>query len=477
MDTVFSLSMIDYSGNFQNDHDTGLISRYEEMIRTRDAYYFDVEELENIADFYLEKGNFRKATKVVEYGLDMFPQSTCLLLKKANVLIISGKASESLETLNFLEQAEPANTDVLLLKAAAFRTLEDHDATKECIQKAISYTSENKEELFLDLAFEQEMMEDFDGAIDSIIQSLHINPNHETSLYELAYCYDMSNKLEEGVAFLQRFLDDHPYNHSAWFNLAGCYEKLGQFENAITALEYALVIREDLAMAYVLKGNCYLAMEMQPKALEAFLEAVIYDQSNPHLFCSIGECYENMDDMGNALANYERALAIDETNCDALMGIGVVKENEGKILEAINFYQEAIKADDTNLDNWLIYTDALVEAGRISEALDAYEIIVAHFEEAEAGWIAYADLLAEQVSLEKAVEILGKAMLNLDHCATLSYKMTELLLHMGMPGEAEFFLTKGLELDYEGHKTLLSQFPGAIQFTNIARLIELYKEH
>ena len=56
------------------------IERYEEMIRNKDAYFFDVDAFVNIVDYYIERNDPVKALQVIEYAKDQHPDSVEFLL-------------------------------------------------------------------------------------------------------------------------------------------------------------------------------------------------------------------------------------------------------------------------------------------------------------------------------------------------------------------------------------------------------------
>ena len=58
------------------------IERYEEMIRNKDAYFFDVDAFLNIIDFYIERNDPKVALQVVEFAQDQHPASVEFLLRE-----------------------------------------------------------------------------------------------------------------------------------------------------------------------------------------------------------------------------------------------------------------------------------------------------------------------------------------------------------------------------------------------------------
>jgi tetratricopeptide (TPR) repeat protein len=444
------------------------------MLSKGHSYFFDVEDIESIADYYLERGNHGKAGKAIEHGLGIHPHASALMLKKAHTLLVLKQPRKALKILDFLEATEPTNTEMLLFKAVVHRNLSDHEGTKACLMKALKATPDNQEEIFLDLAFEQEMADDFEGAIQSLKQSLEINPDHEASLFELGYCFDMADNLENGIDYFNKFLDENPYNFVGWYNLSLCYEKLGLWEMGIQSVDYCIAIKDDFTNAYILRGNLYTNLEQDDLAINSYSESLLHDEKNPMVYTAIGECYERLSDMGQAEANYLSALDIDAHYIDALMGMGAVKEADSSFTEAIAWYKQAIVLDELNLDNWHIYAEALTESGDTAEAEKVYKQMIENFGDDEESWMSLADVQATKSGHLVAVETILRAISRIPQSTDLVWHHCKHLLSAGKMRQAEELLSIALSENPEGSQYFLNIFPQAMQFPNIAALIEIY---
>ncbi|MCA1764440.1 MAG: tetratricopeptide repeat protein [Flavobacteriales bacterium] len=342
------------------------------MLQTRTSSFFDVEEIEELADYYLEKGNHAKARKVVKHGLGIHPGSPAIMLRKAQAMLMIKEPKRALEILNYLEAAQPMNTEVLLFKAMVHRNLSDHEGTKSCLIKAIDTTPDHKEEIFLDLAFEQEMVEDYDGAIESLIQSLEINPNHEASLFELGYCFDMAQELETGVEFFQKYLEENPYSFVGWYNLALCFEKLSLFEKAEAYVNYKKALELDPNYVDALMGMGALKELEQDftSSIAFYKEALSHDDTNLdnwHIMAELLIKIGKIDDAEQAYAFMSRTFIHDEESWAALAEI---KSSRRQYAEAVEVIEEALSlVSGTNDLQWHL-AKHLVKMGKSSRALD-----------------------------------------------------------------------------------------------------------
>lgn len=468
--------MTEYSSNFYSDSNPELIEKFEEMLRLQKSYFFDVEEIEILADYYLDRGSYHKAKKAVAHGLSLFPKTSALLLKQAHTLVLGKKPVKALEILNYLEAAEPTNTEMLLFKAVVHRNLSDFEGTKSCLMKALETASENQEDIYLDLAFEQEMVEDYEGAIESLKKSLEINPEHEPSLFELGYCFDMIDSVEEGIEFFNNYIDEYPYSFVAWYNLSLGYEKLGLTEKAIEAIEFCLAIKDDFLNAQLLYGNMLAECDRNMEAIEAYTEALKFDPSSPVIYAAIGECYERTEMWQDAEYNYRKALDINPDSIDALMGMGSVREFEQKYNESINLYKRALALDELNQDNWHIYAELLVKLERYTEAEEAYKKLLSFFSDDEDAWIALAEVEAKLHDSITAFETLQKVALQFPSSMDIKwYKIKHLILSGNIETACQE-LSDALSIEPSEGKNFINIFPESILIPNIADLLDLYTQ-
>ena len=120
------------------------IERFEEMLKRNEQYFFDVEEFEDIIDFYLNKNNPGKALEAIKLASLQHPASTEILIKKAQVFadankpqkavrndVLDGKAQHEGPTLAF------QHTMQLSHRLVQFHNVLDHTYTQDRIEALI----------------------------------------------------------------------------------------------------------------------------------------------------------------------------------------------------------------------------------------------------------------------------------------------------------------------------------------------------
>ena len=93
-----------------------LARRFEQMVKEDQHYFFDLDEFEELIDYYLFNNEVRKAESCIAIALDQYPGETGLLLKKAQYLITTDKSKKALKILSDLEGNNFGDYEIHLAK-------------------------------------------------------------------------------------------------------------------------------------------------------------------------------------------------------------------------------------------------------------------------------------------------------------------------------------------------------------------------
>ena len=52
------------------------VNRFKTMVKNQEQYYFDSEELKDIVEYYLLRGEFEQSQDVVDYALNLHPTNS-----------------------------------------------------------------------------------------------------------------------------------------------------------------------------------------------------------------------------------------------------------------------------------------------------------------------------------------------------------------------------------------------------------------
>ena len=129
----------EYGFSFEDGMDiTATVQRFESMLNEKTNLFFDVEEFENLLEFYNSKSNFKKSLNVAKSALEQHPSSASLLVSVAQLYASIHKPQEALKFLQRSEAIEPFNFDLFYTKAGIFSQLRKSEKAIENYKKALS---------------------------------------------------------------------------------------------------------------------------------------------------------------------------------------------------------------------------------------------------------------------------------------------------------------------------------------------------
>jgi tetratricopeptide (TPR) repeat protein len=445
--------------NKDNRNVIDLVHRFEKMISLNDSYYFDMDQLEEIVDYYCENGQFSPALKVIEYGYNLFPDNMTLMLRESQILTGMGHLTQALKQLKRLEQMD-ANEEVLLTLASIYSQQREHAKSIKLLQKALALgSSEFADDIYLEIALEYENMQRFDKAQETLQEAIQKSPQNEVLLYELAYVFDINEKSAEAIEFYQRFLESFPFSFPAWYNLANAYQKIGQFQEALECYDYSLAIQEDFTPAYYNKAHTLFKLERYQDAVQVFEETYAYEPPQAPVYCHIGECFEKLNQFDKALFYYRKSIQVDEYYADSYLGISITMDLMNKTIDAIPFIERAIEIEPENPDYYLFHIEFLKKLNRLDEAESIAESIMGRFQENEDLWLDYSDIFFHRGEFDRALSIIQTGWQHCPQSNELGFRQVAYLMQSGKTIDAEELLTR-MALRYpEGLRDLEEYFP------------------
>lgn len=436
-----------------------LVQRYEKMLADNESYYFDIDQFEEIVDYYCMNNKFKKALQVIEYAYNLFPENTTMMLREAQILSGMGHLNKALQRLRILEQLEQ-NEEVLLTMASIYSQQREHRKAITLLQKALSLGGkEYEDEIYMEIALEYENMERFDKAQEILQEAIAKRPENEILLYELAYCFDINDRTAESIEYYEAFIEKHPYSFAAWYNLANSYQKVGQLDLALDAYDYCLAIQNDFTPAYYNKAHTLFKMDRFQEAIQVFEETYAYEMPQAPVYCHIGECFEKMNQLDKALFYYRKSIQTDEFYSDAFLGIGVAMDLKGDTKEGLSYIERAIELDPENVDYMLFQVEFMKKLEMLSEAELVTENLIQRFSDNEDVWLEYADIFFQRDEKERALDVINMGWDKCIQSYEIGYRKVIYLLALGKMAEAEDLLLRLSQSYPEGLADLEDYYP------------------
>ena len=464
-----------FENPLSNDEILQKVVQFEDMLSEKSFTFFDVEDYENIIDYYIDLELNDKVLAALDFGLNQFPNDLTLSLIKVDVLNSKQLVDDSYMLLKSLEQFYPNNIDVLYNLGKIYAITDRIQTAKIYFENAVNLirVNDSYNDLLSDIAYEFLQIGQNTQAIHVMKRIMEIKPEDESTLMELGIAYHESGLLQEAIIYFTEFIDNNPYSHIAWFNLGTLHNVKEDWKEALFAFDMCLVINEKFTAAHYGKANSYIQEKEFQSAIDTFNESFNFDHPNSYAYCCLGECYEKIGDFKKALIFYEKSLEIDDSQSDAWLGIGVVRDLNNQTLDALKFIEKAINLDSENPEYWYIFAEFLSKLGKIKEAEDAFKKVV----ELDPGnidaWIDYSNFLFENTSKTRAIKEVERAIVTNKGDQDLKLRLIAMQIASGKIADAKSKLIDFQQNENSSIQKLFEIYP---EIKNIPEIIEVIKK-
>ena len=175
---------------FYGDSDINdLIIRFEDLIQNGNGIYFDVEEFEDIIDYYDEIHDGKYMDRALDTALEIHPAHSYFKLKRAQRYSMPEKFNKSLKLLKEIIQIEPRNYGAFESLAYVYGQLGNHKKAIEIYLECINLGSE-EDETWLNIALEYQNLGKYEMSLAYFKKILKNYPENEEALYEILFCYE-----------------------------------------------------------------------------------------------------------------------------------------------------------------------------------------------------------------------------------------------------------------------------------------------
>lgn len=473
---VDSVNMKDNTEEWNNSgkKSAKLIKQYEQMLEKNKTCYFDVNDFEDIIDFYYGNNKLNNAVRAARYALKLHPYSTEIRLKQAFVLSENNQPREAIQLLNKLGKIEPANVEVWLLKGNAYKIIGNTEKAIKCFNRAISISLKKKDDILYQIAILFEQSDQYDIAIQYLKQAYQTNYDNDFIIYELGYCYEKINENKKSVSYYKKFLDINPFSESAWYNLGIAYNKLEMYEKSVEAYNFAIAIDPEYSSAHYNKANTLANWGKYNEAVEVYHEFILFEEDNDLACCYIGECYEKMGDFTNAIEYYQKAIDINLELADAHYGVSIVLHHLKRYIESLFFIKKAIELDNANPDYWFLLGILNLQLDLQEKAMVAFkkttELDPYDFE----AWVNYSSVIYNKNEISSAIKILQDGYEYNPDNEDINYHLAGYYLKNHNLDSALFHLEHALHINHTKIKRFLNVYPEANYVYKLKILIAPY---
>ncbi len=461
---------------FENEEFQVLLRKYEDMRSGSQSIFFDVEEFEQIIDYYLDDFQYDEAKEAAKLGKQQHPGSVEILYKFIHIYIEQGQAKKALSMLEQIPVWEENNPELYFLKGTALCLTGKLKEAEKQFDRGLEISADETFDALVNISIAFENVRHFELAIKYLIQAYRQQPENLSVLYDLGYFYDRLHRFDESLKYYEQYLDLDSYSDNVWYNIGIVYHKLEQFEKAVDAYDFSIAINPDYASAYFNKASVWVNAGKFDRAIETYYDFLEVEPESTQAYCYMGDCFEQMNRLDDSLGAFQKVIEIDNTDPEGWYGAGLIYHRQGLHQEAITYILKAIEFDSNNLDYWINLGYVNEDEGLTDEAIKCYGYVTRVDSADLDGWMALSGLLMKEGRFTDALGSLREAFVHHSEDAGIRIKMAVCHLKLKEEGLALKFLEEALSIDGSLESEFGYYYPNGSRDKMVERIIQQYKK-
>ena len=455
-----------------------LLKQFENLKHGRRHSFIEEESFEKIIDYYDEREDVVKALEAADMGIEQYPYSSALLIKKADLLLASRRYNAALGILDQAGLLDSRNINLYILRTDAYLALDQQEKAVEILEQAILlFEGEERIELLFELADVYDDYEEFDKVFDCLKLILEDSPNNEEALYKICFWTDFTGRSEESIRLHQKIIDDFPYNELAWFNLAAAYQGLKLYEKSIDAYQYAITIDEKFDYAYRNMGDAFIRLRKYKEAIEVLQKVLELSKPEDVIYEAIGHCYDRMKNYGQARFHYRKASHLNPEDSKLFYKIACTYYNEQQWASAAKQLENALKIHRLQPEFNLLMGECKLQSGLLKEAIQFFSNVVRIRPKNIGGWEALIRCLYKAEFFGEAIEQINAALQITDGKPLFIFYKSAILFSMGKTKEALLLLERAMEKAPKLLKKFVELNPSILRNHQVVDLIAKFKRN
>jgi tetratricopeptide (TPR) repeat protein len=453
-----------------------LLHQYDNLKTGRNHSFIEEDSFEIIIDYFDQREELSNAIEAVGFAIELYPYSSNLLLKKADLLIASKKFQEALSFLHRAELLDNTDSNLYILKTDAYLALDKQEKAATVLENAINhFEGEEKIELLYELSDVYDDYEHFDKVFDCLQLILELNPNEEEALHKICFWTDFTGRNEEGIRIQQKIIEAFPFNELAWFNLGSAYQGIKLYEKAIDSYLYAVAIDEKFDYAYRNLGDAYLRIRKYKEAIEVLQKVLELARPEELIYEALAHCYDKLNKFAQARLFYRKATHLNPDNSQLFFKIACTYMNESAWESAIKNLQTAMLIYKMQPEYNLAMGQCYMEIGNIESAIQYFGYVVKHRPKNINGWLELLKCLYKADFFEQGAEYVDHALFNTNEKPVFFIYKCAFLLSLGKSKEAMLQLEYGLTKNPKLIKKLIELNPTVLQNQQIIDVVVRFK--
>jgi len=454
-----------------------LLKQYNNLKYGSTFSFIEEESFERIIDHFDDKDDLPSAMEAVNYGLQQYPYSAMLHIKKADLLITTRHYDEALDLLEKAELLDRGDINLYILKTDIFLAQDQQQKAADLLEKAISqFGGEEKIELLFELADVYDDYEEFEKVFSCLKLILEQDPTNEEALYKICFWTDYTGNNEEGIRLHKKIIDEHPFTELAWFNLGAAYQGIKLYEKAVDAYQYAIAIDEKFDYAYRNMGDAYLRMRKYKEAIEALQKVLELARPEDVIYEALGYCYYKLKNYAQARFHYRKASHLSPEDGHLHYKIACTYMNESQWDSAIRNLENAMRIQRSNPDYHFALAQCYVQTNKVKDAIVYFSSFIKSRPKNIKGWKELIRCLYDAGFYEDALLQANTALYVTNQKPVIIFYKAAILFALQRAKDALHTFELALKHSPRMAKYLLELNPSLLQNRGVIDLLSKYKK-
>ncbi|MCO6496115.1 MAG: tetratricopeptide repeat protein [Chitinophagaceae bacterium] len=466
--------MEDYTPEGSREELKELLSKYQKMRSGKGTYFLEEESFEKLIDYFDDNDQLHKAIEAANHGIDQYPYSSLLLIKKADLMIADRQYSEALDVLEKVSVLDNTDTNLYILKIEAYLALGMGEKALALFEDALAlFEGKERVEFLFDVADVFDDYEETEHVFLCLKLILDQEPNNQEALYKICFWTDYLEKFEESIELHKKIIDAHPYNHLAWFNLGTAFQGLKLYEKAIDAYQYSIAIDDKFDYAYRNLGDAYIRIRKYHEAIEALEKVLELSIPEDVIYEALGYCFEKTKNYSQARVHYRKAIHLKQGDSQLYYRVGLTFMKEENFVGAMPYLETALSIQPSNVDFKFAMAQCCEHTGILKQAFEYYNDFISSRPKSVKGWKALIHCLYSYGFYEEGINQAGLGYAITEKPVFKYYKASG-LFRFGKVKEGLVWLELALVDAPHLFKEFASLDPESLQRTSVVRLVNSY---
>lgn len=461
-----------------NEEIRELVNQFQNLKAGRSHSFLDEEAFEKIIDYFDDVEDLQQALEAAELGIEQYPYSSLLLIKKADLLIATRKYNDALDVLSHAELLDSNDINLYILKTDAYLALDQQEKAVVLLENALAlFEGQERIELLFELADVYDDYEEFDKIFDCLKLILEQEPNNEEALYKICFWTDFTGRNEESIKLHQQIIEEFPYCELAWFNLAAAYQGLKLYEKAIDAYKYAVAIDEKFDYAYRNMGDAYIRLRKYKDAIEALEKVLELSRPEDVIYEAIGHCYDRLKNFAQARFYYRKASHLNQGDSKLYYKIACTYINEQQWTMAVKQLETAMQIHRLQPEYNLAMGECKMQLGEYKEAIQYFSNVVRQRPRNISSWEALIRCLYHGGFYEEALEQVNAAIKITDTRPIFIFYLSAICFALGKSREGLVQLERAMSVSPKMVKKFIELNPSLLRHQLVVDIIARYKRN